>query len=103
MALAAKIADSHWILAPPVVERLGSGELVLIDGTHRLYERLLRRESDARCVVVDNRKVQLPAEPLASWGQVDVRTSALDRKQRYVNFREEHFRHLRSAYEEYFK
>jgi pyrimidine deaminase RibD-like protein len=96
----ARIEGSPWpLVAPPVIERLPNGSLVLIDGTHRAYSSRARGESTIRAIVVDNPNYDLPSQPAASWSEVDILTEKLPRAERYSKFLPLLFRPIRAAFE----
>lgn len=100
VALQAK--GSARILSPPVVEKLADGSLVLIDGTHRLFQNLRDGVKSARVVIVENGNVRLPANPLPNWGHVTVVKREQPFSQRYDSYNQHYHRDLRSAFKYYF-
>lgn len=102
IGIGGRIEGSPWIVTPPVVERLKNGQLVLVDGTHRLHSCLQRGIAETRVIVVDNPRANLPAVPAADWNELVLHSRTVSLEQRYKNYRPENFRKLRAAYESYF-
>ena len=95
---AARIDGSPWPITPPVVERLRGGQLVIIDGTHRVYHALQNGQQRIRVIVVENSGRALPAQPLDSWTRVQVTPGTVSREERYHNYNEAEFRRISDAF-----
>lgn len=92
-----KIGNSPWLVTPPVVEVRSEG-LIVIDGTHRMYEALDRGER-VSCLMVRKVEAPLPAQPVASWLDVRPSFTKISRVDRYVGFDAGQFRAIRDASE----
>jgi hypothetical protein len=93
------VAESPWpVIGPPVVERLPSGHLVVIDGTHRSFEALSQGRELMPAFLVENVSAELPAVPVPSWDDVRVFSRSVDRSRRYQNYNATHFRPIGAAY-----
>ncbi len=96
--LGAKVTGSPWSITPPVVEKTSDGDVVVMDGTHRMYDAIGRGATSMSVMVVEGVDSPLPALPVASWDDVRVHLVKLPRAERYVNYRSEHFRLIRYAF-----
>lgn len=92
-----KIGNSPWLVTPPVVEVRAEG-LIVIDGTHRMFEALDRGDL-VSCLMVRNVEAPLPAQPVASWLDVRPSFTKIPRVDRYLEFDARQFRPIRAASE----
>lgn len=95
----AHIEGTSWTFIPPIVERTPSGELVIIDGTHRVFYALERGGYDGRVIVVDGVTDRLPAVPIAR-EDLTVTPERWDRARRYRGYDQNAFRPIRRALED---
>lgn len=80
------------ILMPPILEE-HAGRLVVVDGMHRLFYRLvIMQKPDALCMVVSTR-TDLPSTPIP-FTRVQMWPHKLPRDQAFDNYRPELFRNI---------
>jgi len=87
------IRGTPWYSILPIVERRPEGTLVVIDGTHRFYSAF-RAHRAVRCFVVSC-GAELPSKPMKDWSLVQLTTAKLDRALRFVDFKQDQFRHIK--------
>jgi pyrimidine deaminase RibD-like protein len=92
----AVIQGSPWAIIPPVVEETSEGELVILDGTHRVFSALSRGIETIDVLLVRGVTSGLPATPL-EWDQTSLVADKRQREMRYQNYSEEGFRPIRAA------
>jgi pyrimidine deaminase RibD-like protein len=93
-----RVEGSPWIAGPPVLERQADGRLIVVDGTHRLYELQRKVPSEVEAIVVSRVSAPLPASPLKSWDEVRLSLTYLPRERRYANYRADQFRAISTAF-----
>jgi pyrimidine deaminase RibD-like protein len=98
IAPAAIVEGCPWPITPPVVEDWPGIGFVLVDGTHRVYSAIEDGLDHLPMLVIRDVRDDLPADPVASWDEVQVHLTKLPRERRYSNYRKEHFRPLRWAF-----
>jgi pyrimidine deaminase RibD-like protein len=91
------IQGSPRAIIHPVVELTPQGDLVIIDGTHRVYSALSRNLETIEVFLVKNAGTPPPATPLSNWDAVKVTTEKHPRDLRYTDYRQERFRPIRTA------
>ncbi len=99
--LAARIIGSPWPIVPPIVERRQGGQLVVIDGAHRVYSAETRGDQAIDVLLVSGVTAALPAKPQARKDLVKVGFERLPRSERYDDMRPEHFRPIRAAFQSF--
>lgn len=92
------VQGAPWLVAPPVVERLHSGKLVMIDGAHRLYIARKEKQPKIRVILVENPEPNLPSTPFEGWDHIQIITEKKHRKERYRNYNDDNFREMRDAF-----
>ncbi|MBU1344049.1 MAG: patatin-like phospholipase family protein [Proteobacteria bacterium] len=101
IGMAGLIKGSTWAITPPIIEKLKNDDLIIIDGTHRIFSALQNGIHDMRVIIVENPFSNLPAAPMNDWGNIIIIKRKLPRIERYANYHESNFRQIRKAYEEY--
>jgi pyrimidine deaminase RibD-like protein len=93
----AAIEGSPWAIIPPIVEETLDGDLVIVDGTHRVFSALNRGVERLDVLLVKGVTERLPATPLGSWDQAQLVMEKRPRDSRYENYSPEQFRPIRAA------
>ena len=75
------------IVAPPILE-VHKKELVLCDGTHRVYKSLLLGLEKIYCLVVRNVNIPLPGE-VNEWRNIKMLEKEVAVKDNFINFKAE--------------
>lgn len=82
----------------PVLEQVDD-EYIVIDGTHRLYEAISRGETEIGALVVKCPHVDLPAEAVFHWSNIEILTQNKVRNEKYINYNPAKFRPIQAAFE----
>lgn len=90
------IAGTPWVFLPPIIERRTNGELVLIDGRHRLYHARQSGRSSLPAIVVSNISAPLPGRAIEA-PPATIVAEKRDRNVRYLAYDPDHFRPIREA------
>ena len=93
----AYLKGSPWAIIPPIVERIRNGDLIIIDGTHRVFHSRHLGRKEMQVLLIENTDFNLPSVPL-NWDKVRIKSCKVSRNERYVNFNPEYFRELRNAF-----
>jgi hypothetical protein len=80
-----------------VVELTAEGDLLIIDGTHRVYSAFSRDLENIEVFLVKNASTPPPATPLSDWDAIKVATEKYPRNLRYTDYRQDNFRPIRNA------
>jgi len=95
----ALIRGSPWPICLPIVEEMENGELVVIDGAHRVFAAISRGAERLMVVRVSNvQEKKLPGTPLDSWDSVRVLPGKVSRTDRYLNYDSAAFRPIAEAF-----
>jgi len=94
----ARVKNSPWIITPPVIEQLGSGAKVIMDGTHRIYNAIQDGKTEVVVALVQNPKPNLPAEPFPDWQHIRILRQKVAPNERYKNFNNQEFRSILTAF-----
>jgi predicted acylesterase/phospholipase RssA len=94
----AYIKGCPWKITPPIIEKIRSGELIIIDGTHRVYHSLQNDKKQIRAIVVENSIAALPAK-INSWSKVVIKFERKSRIDRYIEYDETLFRPIANAFD----
>ena len=98
---AARVVGSPWPITPPIIERLRNGDLIVIDGAHRVYHAISENRRELRVAVVENDGSQpLPATPFPDWKHVRVVSEKKRPEDRWQGYRRDDFRKIRAAFRE---
>jgi pyrimidine deaminase RibD-like protein len=93
------IAGSPWPYLLPIVERGGNGKYVVIDGAHRVYHAIQKRYTSIEVIVIEGVSEPLPSNPIGNLDDVKVTSDKWSRSDRYIEFKPEHFRGIKEAFE----
>lgn len=97
VGLPTAIQGSPRAIIHPVVELTPKGDLVIIDGTHRVYSAFSRNLETIEVFLVKNASTPPPATPIFNWDGVKVTTEKHPRNLRYADYCQERFRPIRTA------
>ena len=93
------IAGSPWPYLLPLVERGRDGKFVVIDGAHRVYHSIQKRNVSIEAIIIEGVSEQLPSDPIDNLDDVKVTSDKWSRSDRYIEFKPEHFRGIKEAFE----
>ncbi|WP_291127578.1 patatin-like phospholipase family protein [Flavobacterium sp. UBA7682] len=93
----AYIESCPWVILPPIIEKLNNGELVIIDGTHRVYNARQNDLKHLKAIVIENNKVEIPSKT-NSWEKVVIKFEKKSREERYIDYDESLFRPIEAAF-----
>jgi len=94
---AAYIENCPWSITPPVIEKIRSGKLIIIDGTHRVYHARENNRKEIKVLLVENHDSNLPSQPI-KWDNVKLKTRKEPRELRYEEYKPEYFREISKAF-----
>jgi pyrimidine deaminase RibD-like protein len=94
---AAAVLGSPWAIVPPIVEERADGQLVVIDGAHRVYSAALRQQVVIDVLLVSGVTEALPARPRKNSEDIRLGFERVPRAERYDEPVDAHFRPIRLA------
>lgn len=93
----AYIESCPWVIIPPIIEKIKSEELIVIDGTHRVYNAIQSNIKQIKVIVVENSDIALPSK-ISSWDKILIKFEKKPRSERYTDFNPELFRPIKEAF-----
>jgi pyrimidine deaminase RibD-like protein len=93
------IVGSPWPYLLPIVERDLGGRCSVIDGAHRVYHAMQKGRPSMQAIIVEGVSEELPSKPIENLDEVKVTSEKWSRNDRYIEFKPEHFRGIRDAFQ----
>lgn len=91
------IVSCPWVIIPPIIEKIKTGELIILDGTHRVYDARQSNQTQMKVMIVENVSVQLPSK-ISSWDTIIVEFEKKTREERYIDYNASLFRPIETAF-----